>query len=302
MPGRIPPANPSWGELVRSFCPVVRELEAGERPQDWIDDSVNTDGSGSLPSDTASELPSSKAEFEPLPPQRYKVQFTAGQEYVDLLERAGDLLAHTVQDRRNRTLEEVQLRALRLLVDALEKRKYATTDQPRSSEPSDDASERAASPSRAEKPRRRGRGRYVPAAVRRAVWKRDEGRCTYVAATGQRCRETGCLELHHEEAYARGGPPTESNLSLRCRAHNALAAEEDFGGDFMAEKKQLRPAPARVRSRRTRPQLLVPEDPGAMLDSVEATTKAFPSRVTKSNSSGLRNAPSSALQKRLRKS
>jgi hypothetical protein len=41
------------------------------------------------------------------------------------------------------------------------------------------------------------------------------------------------LELHHSKAFASGGAHTEENLTLRCRAHNALAAEEDFGRDFM---------------------------------------------------------------------
>jgi hypothetical protein len=34
-------------------------------------------------------------------------------------------------------------------------------------------------------------------------------------------------------AFAHGGEHTESNLTLRCRAHNALAAEKDFGRDFI---------------------------------------------------------------------
>jgi hypothetical protein len=29
-----------------------------------------------------------------------------------------------------------------------------------------------------------------------------------------------------------------SNLSLRCTAHNALAAEEDFGREVMEEKRR----------------------------------------------------------------
>ena len=170
---------------------------------------------------------------------------------------------------------------MQLLVAELKKRKYAVNDESGSSCPTEDASEQTAEPPERDALRlastrfeipdgvryptgcddvtrfdslrvaRRGEipegvgGRYIPAAVRRAVWKRDEGRCSYVDATGQRCRETGCLELHHEAADARGGPPTESNISLRCRAHNALAAEDDFGRDFMAQKKP-QPAPARV--------------------------------------------------------
>jgi len=87
-------------------------------------------------------------------------------------------------------------------------------------------------------PRPRQRRRYIPRAERRKVWERDQGRCTYVDATGQRCRETAGLELDHIHAFAHGGPSSAENLRLRCRAHNALTAESDFGRDFMAKKKQ----------------------------------------------------------------
>jgi hypothetical protein len=206
---RVPatPRSPTWAEFVASLCPPVRELPPAECPRNWVD----------APTNCIVEDP----EPPSLAPQRYKVQFTATQEYVDLLEQAKDLLSHAVPDR---SIEEVHLRAMRALVAELKKRKYAVTDKPRSQPPGE-----------SESPLQGGRG--VAAAVRRAVWKRDGGRCTYVDAAGQRCRETSCLELHHEEAYARGGPPTVENLSLRCRAHNALAAEQDFGREFMRRKQ-----------------------------------------------------------------
>ncbi len=78
--------------------------------------------------------------------------------------------------------------------------------------------------------------RHIPVAVRREVWERDGGRCTYVDERGQRCRETAMLELHHERAFALGGPPTAANISLRCACHNRLAAEHDFGREFMERK------------------------------------------------------------------
>ena len=79
------------------------------------------------------------------------------------------------------------------------------------------------------------RGRHIPAAVRRAVLERDGDRCTYMDAYGQRCRETRRLEFHHLQPFALGGPTTAENLSLRCPAHNALAAEQDFGREFIEE-------------------------------------------------------------------
>jgi hypothetical protein len=95
----------------------------------------------------------------------------------------------------------------------------------------------------------RQRGRYVPAAVRRAVFERDDGRCTYSDASGRRCAETHRLELHHLSAFARGGEHTKENLTLRCHAHNALAAEEDFGIDFveLARSASEHPSPGSLK-------------------------------------------------------
>src|SRR5581483_10015323 len=81
-------------------------------------------------------------------------------------------------------------------------------------------------------PARRG-SRHIPASVTRAVFERDGERCAYRDERGERCRETLGLELHHRHAHALGGPATIDNLELRCRPHNTLAAEEDFGREHM---------------------------------------------------------------------
>jgi hypothetical protein len=154
------------------------------------------------------------------------VQFTATQEYVDLLEEARDLLSHAAP---SASLDELHRRALECLVKELRRKEYAETEHPRE--------ESAADSVQAEATARCRPSRYVPARVRRRVAERDGRRCTYVASDGTRCSETRCLELHHLEAYARGGPPSDANLTLRCRAHNALAAEEDFGRELILEKR-----------------------------------------------------------------
>jgi hypothetical protein len=38
-------------------------------------------------------------------------------------------------------------------------------------------------------------------------------------------------------AFARGGEHRLENVTLRCRAHNALAAEDDFGRDFVTSAR-----------------------------------------------------------------
>ena len=267
-----------------------------------------------------------------LDPQRYSVQFTATQEYVDLVERAKNLMSHAAPQR---SLEEIHLRAMRLLVAHLEKRRFAvgcrpptqsrsreaqagrmpvrTEDTPAlisepnvampgANEPENhearvperrvhgaperelasdihdaheldsdthdasefdsdihDASERepqhptgakaAGCSPRAEaigerqgRPERVATGvqtlgsRYIPAEVRRQLYRRDGGRCAYVAPDGQRCREAGFLEIQHHVPHARGGAPVVENLALYCRSHNALAAEQDFGRSYMVRR------------------------------------------------------------------
>jgi hypothetical protein len=260
-PARLVPKAPTWQAFVSSLCPV-RELSPGERPRDWMEDENEEEASASAaftPSDKESVSTRAGAgasgqtpPAEPLSPQRYKVQFTAGEEYVKLVEEAQALLSHSAP---RATLDEIQLRAMRALVAELKRRKHAVTARPQNrrstaehesaqeSDPDPESesehpqlevesgqqsdAESGQSQVESEPPRRRGR--YVPAAVRRAVFERDEARCTYTDPLGRRCAETHRLELHHLRAFARGGGHTEENLTLRCHAHNALAAEEDFG-------------------------------------------------------------------------
>lgn len=102
-------------------------------------------------------------------------------------------------------------RALRVLVDDLLKKKAGITNGPR--DPG--ARRRSAEGSRA-----------VPARVKRAVWKRDRGRCTFEGPRG-RCPARSPLEYHHIIPYAMGGGATPDNIELRCRAHNAYQAALD---------------------------------------------------------------------------
>ncbi len=69
------------------------------------------------------------------------------------------------------------------------------------------------------------------------MYRRDGGRCTYVDARGERCCEKRYLELHHLQPFARQGANVASNLTLRCEAHNALAAEEDFGRELIRQRR-----------------------------------------------------------------
>lgn len=142
----------------------------------------------------------------PLSADRYKLQVTISQETHGKLRRAQDLLRHTYP---NGDVAALLDRALTLLLADLERRRCAVTPAPRQT---------AATI---------GYTRHIPAAVRRAVWQRDRGRCAFVGAAG-RCRETGLLEFHHVQPFAEGGVATDANIQLRCKAHNLYEASLFF--------------------------------------------------------------------------
>jgi len=154
------------------------------------------------------------AEVKPLAPEHYKVQFTAPRETYDKLRLAQDLLRHTVPDG---DVAVVIDRALTLLVQQLQKTKHAAVSAPRTARLSGARSRR-----------------YIPAAIRREVWRRDGGQCAFVGPAG-RCTERGFVEYHHRTPFADGGATTVENLELRCRAHNAFEAERWFGFDVVRE-------------------------------------------------------------------
>ena len=96
-------------------------------------------------------------------------------------------------------------------------------------------------------------GPAIPAAMRRAVWARDEGRCAYVGHGG-RCTQTRRLEFHHRVPFADGGGATIDNLTLRCRAHNGTEArrwsgEEGLACDDSDRTKSARPIVPAAHSR-----------------------------------------------------
>jgi hypothetical protein len=294
-----PLRKPTCEEYAASLAPAIRELPVGERPRDWANDANETtsasspfeepgtgdtfDASMPLPVSAESFLPA-PARVEPLwpelppitGPQQYQVQFSTTEEHVQLIERAKALLARSTP---GKSLGELHLKGMRLLVASLEKQKLALTEHPRpksskrtsankssvgkpprvlfaesplietAGEPCKGALESRAghtprptplpTAATASRPGPEPRsGRQIPATVRRAVYERDGARCTYVDERGARCQETHFLELHHQRPFSKGGTHTATNLTVHCRAHNALVAELDFGRTHMAESQE----------------------------------------------------------------
>jgi hypothetical protein len=149
------------------------------------------------------------AGVQPLAPGRHRVQFTADRPLLDRLERLRDLLGIAERD-----MARVIDAAVTEKLQRLEARRFALTATPRRNLGGTDT---------------RAANRHVPAAVRRAVFRRDGGQCRFVDRQGRRCPARSGLELHHRHPYACGGDHTVDNVQLMCRAHNRCVAELDFG-------------------------------------------------------------------------
>src|SRR5262249_52852608 len=100
----------------------------------------------------------------------------------------------------------------------------------------------------------------ISRSVRRAVWKRDEGRCQWRTADGQICGSTHQVEFHHRQDRSKGGLGSVENIMLLCKVHNQYAAELSHGEERMNEIREAR------RSRR-RPETSPPTQAPKALQS-----------------------------------
>jgi hypothetical protein len=160
--------------------------------------------------------PTSRPIVQATAPERYRIQFTVGQASHDKLRRLQALLRREIPDGDPATICD---RAWTLLLEKVEKAKIAAVDTSpfRAIRFATDKVDKSAR-----------RTRHIPRAVKRAVWQRDGGQCAFVSAN-RRCEERTFLEFHHIRPYAKQGPATIANISMRCRRHNQYEAQLIFG-------------------------------------------------------------------------
>ncbi len=151
--------------------------------------------------------------------ERYRIEFSASKVFREKLERMKGLL------QPGASLEAIFER----LMD-----QYIERNAPEKRE-----ARRIAREQRKIKPRRRAilppRDPHLSRRKRDQVFLRDGFRCTYVSPEGVRCSATAGLHIDHIQPRALGGPNTVENLRLLCGPHNRLAAEAEFGQEFMAQ-------------------------------------------------------------------
>ncbi|TDI46124.1 MAG: HNH endonuclease [Acidobacteria bacterium] len=166
---------------------------------------------GKMPPPTPPAATEKRPTVAPLSPARYQVNFTASAALRDKLERLEALIPGS-------DLASIIDAAVSEKLERLEAKRFGKTKNPRTHAKDADTS-----------PGVRG----IAAAVKRFVWARDGGQCTYVNYNGRRCPERHRLEYHHDDPYGRGGDRSANNIRLMCKCHNLYMAELDFGKEKM---------------------------------------------------------------------
>ena len=164
--------------------------------------------------------PASRATLEPVAADTYSLRVTVDAALQKDIEELKALLSHKIP---NGELTAVVREAVQCALEKHRKRKGAA--EPTRKRKSPDAAKAMKKPVGGREP--------TSAAVRREVWKRDEGRCTWRGPDGQRCGSTWKPELDHIQPAALGGPSRVENIRILCRSHNALSAEQVFGRAHM---------------------------------------------------------------------
>jgi 5-methylcytosine-specific restriction endonuclease McrA len=155
--------------------------------------------------------PATPMQLEPLTPDLRRLHMTVSKQFIDKLEAARKGQGHA---QPGASAEKVIEAALDLLLAQQAKRRGEVKKPQQNPRPSKNPG-------------------HVPAAVRREVWSRDDGKCTWPLDSGGTCGSTLRLEIDHVIPGARGGPSTVENCRLACRAHNLLAARQVYGDDWM---------------------------------------------------------------------
>lgn len=166
--------------------------------------------------------------------QRVLFSFTGDERLLASVERAKELLMNKHGDP---DYEAVFTEAVSALLDKLDPERKPERRKPGKAAAGDPEGRRS---------------RVPPSWVKRAVWARDSGYCTFRAKDGTRCRSKAGLQYDHMIPWAFGGRSDDpANIRLLCRTHNRLEARRAFGEDVMERSASAKSAGATSKSEGT---------------------------------------------------
>jgi len=174
-----------------------------------------------------------KTEIHPRGENLYDVSMRVGGRFVELLREARIAEGHAVPDG---DLETLLIRGLELLIERAGKKNGNIPVN---------------SNKRTEKRMQDPDSKYVSSSLRREVMVRDGHQCQWEQPDGGRCGSRVRVEPDHIRPLALGGKTELLNLRGLCHEHNAQAARERLGADFVAAK--IREAQAKRNSVTAKP-------------------------------------------------
>ena len=158
-----------------------------------------------------------KQKVTPLSIDQVSVKFTATTGFEEKLKKAQALLSHKYPEGK---IGDILSDALDSLLKELEPKRLVKKVQaniPRGISNEDTSRERSLDT------------RYIPRAVRREIWQRDQEQCSYVSPKGKRCEAKRFLHIDHIKPWVLGGSShDENNLRLLCSEHNRLRIASTF--------------------------------------------------------------------------
>jgi hypothetical protein len=161
---------------------------------------------------------------EPLDAELARVHMTVSRRLLEKLEAARDALSHS---HPGASRDEIIEAGLDLLLERAAKRRGLVKNPRKTAPAAEEASTQVPAPAG------KGRSRYVPAPVRRAVWKRDDGKCQWPVDGGGICGATYQVEIDHIEGFALGAGTTIEECRLLCKFHQDVSARKLFGDALM---------------------------------------------------------------------
>ncbi len=197
---------------------VAPSLDLGHVPNRLVSSNVVESPAVALPEFAPPPRPSRPA-LEPLTAEEHRLHLTVSPEFLQMLEACKKALSHVMP---GAAAADVLAQGMKLILARDAKRKGLV-----------------------EKPRARTAGtpcldsRNIPAEIRRAVWKRDQGKCQWQLEGGGVCGSEIRLELDHIRGFRPGEPVTADDFRILCRPHNLVHARQVYGDAFMERFRRL---------------------------------------------------------------